>query len=137
VKAADRQHPDIEERERLEGTWIATAVTIDGAQVVDQDLAKVTLTIDDKQDAFKMILPAYEWNGQLWVNVRSKPPHRIYFILRDPGTAVRLGIYEAGDNLLKICVNAVPLVDKHPTDFTADKGSGRILLVMKRQAKEP
>jgi len=131
-------HPDLEELESLEGIWNATAVTIDGEQCPAADVAKVKLTIDKEIDDFKMALPGREWSGRLWVTVKENP-QRIYFIVRvdGPEKGIKLGIYEVEGDVLKICVNVARGAEEHPTDFTAEKGSQRILLELKRQEKEP
>jgi uncharacterized protein (TIGR03067 family) len=126
-----QQHPDLEARERLVGTWVAAAATIDGKECTGQELAKVKLNVESGHDDFSMVLPGYEWSGRIWVKVQEKPL-RMFFVLTKPDTGARLAIYEADENLLKICVHAGPAVNP-PTDFSAEKGSGRILLVMKRQ----
>jgi uncharacterized protein (TIGR03067 family) len=121
-------------REKLEGTWIATAVTIDGKKCTGREIAKVRLTLGDHDD-FKLISPMGEWTGLSWVNVWENPK-RIYFVLEEPDSGTRLGIYEAEDDVLTICVNTGPGVEVHPADFTAKEGSGRMLLTLKRQEKE-
>jgi uncharacterized protein (TIGR03067 family) len=124
------------ERQRLEGTWVATAVTVDGEECADEDLAKVKLTIDNGQGTFTLVLPKDEWSGNLGVGV-SYRPQRMSFVVSRPRPGVRLGIYESEKDSLKICVNADPASDRIPAYFTAEKGSRQTLIVLKRQKKEP
>lgn len=125
------RNPDPQARSNLEGTWIATAVTIDGDKAGDEDLGKVKLTIG--QDAGRLIfslgLPGDEWTGR--VVTTKEQPKRIYFILNGSG---RAGLHEVQGNTLRICVNAVSQIEP-PTDFAAPKDSRRILLELKRLAE--
>jgi uncharacterized protein (TIGR03067 family) len=112
----------------LEGTWMATAATIDGEEVADDVVAKVRLTMNAQ--GFQMLLPGTEKKGSCWVTPSPTAKGRkALLFLAD--TDLR-AIYEIDGDTLKMCIS-----DEYPDDFTAKKGSHRILLMLKRQEQEP
>jgi len=104
----------------IEGTWVATAVTIDGEKAAD---AGVTLMLGDAE-RFQLDLLDRTYSGQYLARSGS-----INLIEDTEIFAVR-GIYEQDGDRLTICFAKA----ERPSDFTAEKGSGRTLLVMKRQS---
>jgi len=112
----------------LKGTWIATAATIDGEEATDDNVAKIKLTMDS--EGFKMVLPTTQKEGT-WETGFVNNPKGILFVGSDDET--RRAIYDIDGDTLNLCIGSIP--NKWPDDFTAEKGSKRILLVLKR--KEP
>lgn len=123
---------------KLRGTWIATAVTIDGEVATDEDVAKVRLRMD--KEGFWVVLPTTIKIGDRWYCRRPtldpptyKPkPQEIIFVSSDG--ADMLAIYELKGDTLKICWSQHGVF---PTDFTARKDSKRTMLVLKRKAESP
>jgi len=124
---------------KLQGTWVATSMVINGEMAIDDDLAKVQVTFDDR-GKFNMAMPDGNWTGLAGTpaNLRPKP---MFFIVRNgpEDFRARVGVCEVNDDILRICVKWTPVERREDgaTDFIAEKGSGRILLIMKRQEKEP
>jgi uncharacterized protein (TIGR03067 family) len=115
------------DEELLKGTWIATAVTINGEAAPEEVLARVQVILG--QDRFRMVLPDAEKEGKIWVApiVTAKGMDGILFL----GDTDMRAIYELEGDTLKLCV-----ADEYPDDFTARKGSNRILLDLKRAEQE-
>jgi len=114
----------------LEGSWVAAAVTIDGRTAIEEEKAKVKVTID--ADGFVMVLPYSAYNGTIAL-MPSLNHENINFVVRDSPDIK--AIYQVNEDTLTICMSLDPR--ERPTDFTSRKDSGHILLVMKRQGKEP
>jgi len=118
----------------LEGTWVATAVTIDGDQAAADDVAKVRLAIDRK--GFELILPKTQRQGNSWTikseidpRVGRKSTNQIDLVIE--GGSRLEGIYEIEGDTMKLCLSQQD--EPRPTRFTSDVGSKRILLRLKRE----
>jgi len=116
------------EVDQLHGTWVATAVTIDGEAATDEEVAKVKLTMD--KEGFKLVLPTTQREGRNWATGFVTPKGIKGILFLPGGDDDMRGIYEVDGDTLKVCLTA--LSDKWPDDFTAKKGSKRTLLVLKR-----
>jgi uncharacterized protein (TIGR03067 family) len=116
------------EEELLKGNWTATAVIINGEAVPDEVLARVQLFLGPNR--FRMVLPNAEAEGKIWVApiLTAKGMEGILFL---GDTDVR-AIYELDGDTLKMCLS-----DEYPDDFTARKGSKRVLLELRRSEQEP
>jgi len=133
--------PSVEDKEvdPLQGTWIATAVTINGEAATDDDVAKVKLTMD--LTGFKLVLPTTEKKGASWtIKADLKPnlkgnlditTNKIDFLVNDGSTLE--AIYEINGDAMKLCLSQDG--GPRPTDFASKKDSQRTLVVLKR--KEP
>jgi hypothetical protein len=95
-------------------------VTIDGEKAAD---AGVTLLLDGL-DRFQLDLLNRNYTGQY--HARSGSIH----LIEDTEIFAVRGIYKQDGGTLTICFATA----ERPSDFTAEKGSGRTLLVMKRQS---
>lgn len=124
----------------LRGTWIATAVTIDGDKATNDDALKVKLAMEP--NGFRLDLPTTQKQGDSWtIKADFKPDadggrviKKIVFLINDGSTIE--AIYEVGRDIMRICMsqNGEP----PPTDFSAEKGSGRTLLSLKwKEDEEP
>jgi len=116
------------------GTWIATAVTIDGDKATDDEVAKVKLTMD--LTGFTLVLPTTHKQGPTWTirtelttKLRATNLKKIDFLANDGSTLE--AIYEINGDTLKLCLSQDD--GPRPTDFAAKKDSKRILLILKRQ----
>lgn len=115
-----------EEVRLLEGTWIATAMTANGEAAADDDLAKIKLTMGEA--GFRMVLPTATKRGEWEVDLNASPKE-IDFVVDDRPDM--LAVYDLAGDTLRICMSQQG--EPRPNDFTAKKGSGRTLLVLKRQ----
>jgi len=120
----------------LEGTWVATAATIDGSKVGDEDVVKAKLTMN--RAGFKLVLPTTQKQGDSWtIKGEMKQDANGGRLVRkidfqvDDGSTLE-AIYEINDWTMKLCLsqNGRP----RPTDFTAKK-KGCTFLVLKRQGE--
>jgi uncharacterized protein (TIGR03067 family) len=113
-------------RDPLDGTWIATAVIVDGEDLPPDDLAQFKLVIDSKSGQFSLDLPGTTHQGSYKVT-NTLSPKEIDFT-SDTGVFSVRGIYADKGSLL-ICFAQ----SERPTDFTAEKGSRRTLLALKHR----
>jgi RNA polymerase sigma factor (sigma-70 family) len=115
-KKADAPKP---EAESIEGTW--AMVSFEGKEVAPEEKAdkwRITATmILTRKDEFR-----YKLN-------RSKTPNEIDIL--DEKNPIE-GIVDIKDGTMKICLNGTKDPGR-PTEFTAAKGSGRLLFVFKRE----
>jgi uncharacterized protein (TIGR03067 family) len=116
-------------RDPLDGTWLATAVLIDGEDSPRGDLAQFKLVIDSKTARFNLDLPGTTHQGSYKVS-NTLSPKEIDFT-SDTGDFRVRGIY-ADRGSLFICFAQF----ERPTDFTAEKGSRRTLLVLKHREEQ-
>jgi len=126
------------ELRRLNGTWGATAVIIDGKKATAEEVAKVKLTLD-AEDSYSLVLPTAKHVGS-YVILPTTTPKGIEFHSADTSHKdVNLAIYDIDGDALTICMNPFTNNKKvlpQPGDFTAPAGTQRILLELKRQQKE-
>jgi uncharacterized protein (TIGR03067 family) len=121
------------ELQALDGTWSATFANIDGEVADDDDLPKFKLTLLNQTRRFRMQLRDRKYAGDYQVtlldfkriDLKDDMPLR-----RDLGAGFNVrGIYVLDGDTLIICFTE----NERPADFSSPKGSGRTLLVLKRQ----
>jgi len=110
----------------FDGTWFATAMTIDGEKTTDDDVKQVKLQMTSMR-RFRLDLPNKSQTGYYF-----GLDERIEFFSDDAGRLV-IAIYKQDGDALTICLHEA----ERPTDFTAEKGSGRTLIVLKKRKPEP
>ena len=115
------------EETALQGTWVATAMIINGEEASTADARRVELKLMQKPGRFRLTLPNKMYHGQYKASGGE-------IDLNDdtPIFGVR-GIYIQDGDKLAICFEET----KRPTEFTAEKGSRRTLLMLTRHGKEP
>jgi uncharacterized protein (TIGR03067 family) len=126
LRAADDAQKELD---KVKGSWVIESMTAEGN---DNPEAKGnTMTIDGNNWSLK--IGEQDIGGTLKLDT-SKKPHTVDFALskgNDSGKTA-LGIYELKDNVLKVCVIHPGETDR-PSDFKAEAGSKRILLVFKKK----
>jgi uncharacterized protein (TIGR03067 family) len=113
------------ELEVLNGTWLATCVTIDGKVVNADDLQEWELTLIAETHRFRLREPNTIRDGVFKISALGRK--RIDFATGLPMFSAQ-GIYFLNGGTLTICFAET----ERPTEFTAPKGSRRTLLVLKR-----
>jgi len=117
------------EQKALEGTWVATSLVVDGDWTPADELVKVQVRLYGSN--FTMSMPEAKYKGQWTIDCTKT--REIDFL---HGFGFRQdAIYEVDSDTMRLCLS--PITQPRPTDFTAEKGSGRTLIVLKRQRKEP
>jgi uncharacterized protein (TIGR03067 family) len=114
-----------DEVKEIQGTWIATALTINGQEAANDDVAKVKLTMD--AEGFRMVLPTTQRKGD-WV---TKLDRLKEIDFRINGEVDMRAICEINGDTLTMCLSQDG--GPRPTDFTAKKDSKHILLFLKRE----
>jgi len=117
------------EQKALEGTWVAESLVVDGDEFPKEYVSKVLVALSGSK--FTMTWPEANYEGQWTIDVTRTGEIDFLYSMG----IKQEGIYEIDGNTMKLCMRITQFT--RPTDFTAEKGSGRILLVMKRQQKEP
>jgi uncharacterized protein (TIGR03067 family) len=112
----------------LIGSWTATSLVVGGENATEDDVAQVKLTLDFQ--GFKLALPRKTWQGEWGINVNTFPKQLTFSANGEPTI---LAIYATEGDVLKVCLTISP--GERPGDFTAQKGSPNILLVLKRPDK--
>lgn len=113
----------------IEGTWVATAVTIDGKQFTDDVVANVRVIFNDTR--FTLVLPTSTHEGD-WGFTNNA--NEIFFLVSNSSDrrADYRAIHHTDGDTMRLCLTTDN--KPRPTDFTSEEGSGRILLVLKRQS---
>lgn len=126
--------PDGSAIELLQGAWQATSF-----RTSDEEFNQRTRT---QSSSFSIVIEKDRFTWK-YANGREKhwrikissddDPKQIDFSREDSDTR-RLGIYSLKQDELTICFSSVEPVEERyrPTDFTAEEGSGRILMTVKR-----
>jgi uncharacterized protein (TIGR03067 family) len=116
--------------EKLKGSWVITAMTVDGN---DNDNAKGdTLTIDGDKWSVKT-QSGEEMEGTLKVGAKDKLlTIDIAFTKGNESGKTALGLYEVADSSLKLCMS-MPGESDRPADLSAGAGSKRMLIVFKKK----
>jgi uncharacterized protein (TIGR03067 family) len=111
------------DRRALEDTWLATEVIVNGEPATATTVSDVRLELLGK--FFLFALPRGKQEGE-WLADFDTNPKRIEFI-PEMGPNL-LAIYRINGNTMVMCFETKDF----PTDFTAEKGSGRTLLKLRR-----
>jgi len=119
----------VTEYRALHGTWEATSLMIDGKKATDDDVAKVRLALPGSK-TFLLVLPNARYEGEWPVDLIAAP-RQIDFVQKD-GRRLR-AIYRMDRDNLLLCLGAMD--GDRPTDFTAEQGSGRTVVLLKRLEK--
>jgi uncharacterized protein (TIGR03067 family) len=115
--------------EKLRGTWAIQSVTLEGTE--NNDAGGISLVIDGDQWSVKT--DDDDKQGTLKIGM-DKKLHTIDMSIAkgDDSGKKCLGIYELSDDTLKLCVS-LPGESERPTEFKAEAGSKRVLLVLKKK----
>lgn len=130
IQAVAAQDDGWAEHWALQDTWQATAMVVNGEKATLDDVTKVNLTLAGKE--FVLVLPRTKYEGE-WLGVcdLTTKPRRMELA----GDNFNLqAIYRLDGDTMTFCFTA--LDGDRPTEFTAEKGSGRTLLMLKRQEKK-
>jgi uncharacterized protein (TIGR03067 family) len=115
------------EHRALEHAWVATDMLVDGDKPTDTAVADVHLELFGKH--FLLALPRGKYEGE-WFGDLDTKPRQLDFV-PDDGRRNLQAIYRIDGDTMKLCF--APDDKPRPSDFTAEKGSGRTLLVLKRK----
>lgn len=127
VFAADKKDPSKKtDQNKLQGTWVVVSAETEGMSIKEIKGNRVVISGNTITHKFG----SEEKKGSFKLNP-SKNPKQIDFT---EGEDVYHGIYKLDDDSLKFCLPADPS-PKRPTEFTSKKGSGTILMELKRQKK--
>jgi len=120
--------------EELQGEWVLIARQVDGKKSTDDEVQELQIQIIIKGDSllFKS-LGDKDWQASTLKIDASKTPKTVDVISKDSTKDKKslLAIYKVEGDLLTVCNS----LEERPTQFSADKGSGRALLVYKRTKK--
>jgi uncharacterized protein (TIGR03067 family) len=105
---------------------LAQCVTIDGEVADADDLPKFELRLIVETHRFRLQVPKTTHNGVFKISALGRK--RIDFATDLPVFSAQ-GIYFLNGDTLTICFAET----ERPTEFTATKGSGRTVLVLKRR----
>jgi uncharacterized protein (TIGR03067 family) len=111
----------------LQGEWKAQSITAHGNAVPDEQVAKTTMTIKDKELTLS-VMPDHV--STIVLDVSHKPA---WIDVTNTKKQTLLGIYELKDDTLKICL-ATP-EKMRPIKFESTKEGETALLVLKREKK--
>lgn len=126
---ADDKGDAKKELAKLDGTWQAQSMEVDGNK--NDDAKSFSVTIKDGKYSAKMGSDVYN-EGKLTIDPTKKP--KTLDVMPSKGDnegKTMQGIYELDGDTLKICLSQ-PDGDR-PKEFASTAGSGRLNVVYKRQ----
>jgi uncharacterized protein (TIGR03067 family) len=127
VKAKD-------DRAKLEGTWKIVSWEEDGKAGFEEAARKAVLTVTGNR--FTLRTPEETTEGSFKIDSTKKPEQiEVTSVKGRYRGKTLLGVYELRDHTCKVCF-APPGKDR-PKELSAKKGSGHILLVVKRGKAKP
>jgi uncharacterized protein (TIGR03067 family) len=115
---------------KLDGTWRAVSMEVDGNKFAADDVKAYSVTIKDGKYVAKMGNDAYN-EGSLKIDASKKP--KSIDVMPSKGDnegKTMAGIYEIDGDTLKICL-AQPDGER-PREFESKAGSGRLNVVYKK-----
>lgn len=110
----------------LKGTWTATAATIDGTDLSEEELARVLLSVVGQ--SFAMRIQGDYFRGALREHAEAAP--KTIDLVGDDGTTW-VGIFKCSGGSLDLCIIRMQGPSQRPIDFTAVEGSERRLISFK------
>lgn len=133
IAADDVKNEAVRKERRLyEGTWRVTALEANGIRMSEEDCARFTV-LNELDGKWTVKL-----GGEvIWKGVSSidptKSPKTIDFRPTDGADVGKtfFGIYEIGKDTRRLCYAEAGTA--RPTDFFTEKGSGRVLVTIKRE----
>jgi uncharacterized protein (TIGR03067 family) len=119
-----------EELKKFDGAWNAVSAKANGDEVPAEELKKIHVTVEGGQYTVKLEDNVID-KGNFTIDPGKKPKQMDVKPVEGQNQGkTLLAIYELEGDDLKICF--VEAEKDRPTDFTADKDSGRILHIYKR-----
>jgi len=130
--ADDRLEAIKKERKKYDGTWRVTSLEINGNKSSEEDVKKITVINKGDGTWILQVDGGKITEGTSEIDP-TKNPRTIDFMETEGENKGKpiLGIYELGDDTRKLCYGG--LGKERPTDFSAPAGSGRTLVVFKRE----
>jgi uncharacterized protein (TIGR03067 family) len=120
------------ELRKFTGAWVATAVTVNGKELGPDRVKMVVLEVKGDKYTFTNGKELIKGTHKLDPSKKPKAIDAVRSTGKDEGKTLE-GIYELNDDTFKVCF-AAPGKER-PTEFSAEEGSGRRLIVMKRVKK--
>jgi uncharacterized protein (TIGR03067 family) len=130
VSAADSDDAVKKERKALAGGWAVDVAERDGERILDAEAHKIRLYFGDE----RVTLKQGEKGKELLYGLGLEGNPRTIELKATDGPYKNQplhGIYELNGNILKICFPFDPQAAR-PAEYSAPAGSGRMLLVLKR-----
>jgi uncharacterized protein (TIGR03067 family) len=119
-----------EELKKFDGTWTGVSATVNGEEVPAEELKKIHVTVEAGQYTVKLEDNVVE-KGNFTIDPGKKPKQMDIKATEGQNQGKTFhGIYQLEGDDMKVCF--VESDKDRPTDFTADKDSGRVLHVYKR-----
>src|SRR5262249_8632881 len=116
---------------KLDGTWRAESMAVDGNKLGADDVKAYSVTIKDGKYSAKMGNDVYN-EGTLKIDPAKKPGTLDVMPSKGDNEGKTMqGIFELDGDTLKICLSQ-PDGDR-PKEFASEAGTGRLYVVYKRQ----
>lgn len=123
------------DRKKIEGTWRATALTVNGNKAKDEDAKKITV-VNDSDGTWSVRSEGKEISMGTSTFDPTTTPKTIDFTPTE-GEAkgdLFLGIYKLGKNTRRLCF--APAGEDRPTEFSSTAENRHILVTYKRVKSE-
>ena len=130
LMAADAKEDVAKELQQLEGKWQFVAIISEGKDIPEDVVKAARLTISGKRFTLRMHTETH--TGIINLNPSAKPKTIDITYNSEPERGKKaLGIYEVGNNKLKVCMGVVGAA--RPTAFASKPQSGHILEMLVKE----
>jgi uncharacterized protein (TIGR03067 family) len=122
------------ELQAFKGTWRMNSKEVDGKKLSEEEIKDVIATIDGSGKASVRCGDKVIGEGTAKLDPAKKPKAiDVSFTEGDRKGTTALGIYEIESDAFRVCIARAG--DERPAEFSAKTGSGRTLIVYKREKK--
>jgi uncharacterized protein (TIGR03067 family) len=131
--AAGQDGKEKSDRDRIQGTWVAVSLKLDGDQAPAELLKDFRITFAGGEATIKFMDKVQD-GGTYSLNLSTNPKSIIINPPKEKANEMPVrGIYAfESDDLLKICTSEQ---GEAPKDFSSKPGSKTMLLILKREKK--
>lgn len=129
-RRVSQDDPDKKDYRLFEGTWRFETIETEGQKLPAEAVKDASLTL--KGEKFSLKSPEGEYAGTFKIDATKTPKTIDVTFTEGPekGKTSR-GIYELDDTIYKVCI--APEGRPRPKLFAAEKGSGHVLEVLKKE----
>jgi uncharacterized protein (TIGR03067 family) len=132
VEGAAKEEAVAKDLRTFKGTWRLSYKEVDGKRFIAEEIKDILATVDGSGKVSVRRGDKVIGGGTVKFDPTKQPKTiDITFTVGDRKGTTAPGIYEIGSDVFRVCISRAG--DERPADFSAKAGSGRTLIVYKRE----